>query len=67
MITVSINNQATPLPLRSTVSDAITTLNMVQQQFAVAVNCEFITRGNYASTQLNDGDEIDIVSPIQGG
>ncbi len=34
---------------------------------AVAVGGTFVAKGNYGSTKLNDGDEIEIVAPMQGG
>ncbi|GAA6206688.1 sulfur carrier protein ThiS [Thalassotalea sp. SU-HH00458] len=35
--------------------------------FAVAVNSDFISKGQYSSTLLNDGDSIDVLFPIYGG
>ncbi|WP_042151377.1 MULTISPECIES: sulfur carrier protein ThiS [unclassified Pseudoalteromonas] len=35
--------------------------------FAVALNAQFIAKGNYAKTTLKPGDKIDIMSPIAGG
>lgn len=34
---------------------------------AVARNGEFVPREAYARTHLEDGDEIEIVAPMQGG
>ena len=35
--------------------------------FAVAKNQTFVSQRQYETTQLNDGDNIDVFSPIQGG
>lgn len=35
--------------------------------FAVAINKVFIPNHLYATTRLEDGDALDVVSPIQGG
>ena len=35
--------------------------------FAVAVNGEFIAKSNYAVTQVQPDDLVDIVTPIFGG
>lgn len=35
--------------------------------FAIAVNRVFVPRGQYANTQMSDGDEIEVVVPMQGG
>lgn len=34
---------------------------------AVARNGTFVAKGDYGSTALEDGDEIEIVAPMQGG
>jgi sulfur carrier protein len=34
---------------------------------AVARNGEFVPRGEYANTNLQDGDDLEIVAPMQGG
>jgi len=36
-------------------------------RIAVARNDEFVPRGDYATRQLQDGDRLEIVSPMQGG
>lgn len=41
--------------------------NQHQGSFAVALNGEFISTGNYQSTQLTTQDSIDVLFPIQGG
>lgn len=35
--------------------------------FAVAVNRQFVPRGQYTETMVNEGDYIDVVLPMQGG
>ena len=37
------------------------------KNFAVAVNENFVPRANYESVELNNGDQLDIVAPMQGG
>ncbi|PAJ72398.1 thiamine biosynthesis protein ThiS [Pseudoalteromonas sp. NBT06-2] len=39
----------------------------IKASFAVALNSQFVAKGNYATTVLNAGDKIDIMSPIAGG
>lgn len=34
---------------------------------AVAVNGEFVPRDTYHETVLQDGDEVEILAPMQGG
>ena len=38
-----------------------------KEYFAVAVNQSFVPRSSYDSYELKDGDQVEIVSPIQGG
>lgn len=38
-----------------------------EQKLAVAVNTEFVPRSAHAEQQVSDGDEIEIVAPMQGG
>ena len=38
-----------------------------QGYVAVAINEEIVSRGKWAETALNDGDQIEIITPRQGG
>ncbi|MGN6947946.1 sulfur carrier protein ThiS, partial [Neisseria sp. P0014.S009] len=38
-----------------------------QKPFAVAVNTQFVSKGAYAETLLNENDKVDIVRPVVGG
>ena len=42
-------------------------LHKQSDTFAVAVNANFVPKTDYTKTQLQPGDHIDMVSPIQGG
>ncbi|TDR94666.1 sulfur carrier protein ThiS [Enterovirga rhinocerotis] len=35
--------------------------------FAVAVNREVVRRARWSDVELNDGDEVEVVTPRQGG
>jgi sulfur carrier protein len=35
--------------------------------FAIAVNYDVLPKSRWAETQLNSGDEIEIITPRQGG
>ena len=53
-----------PLP----VSEVLLYLDSkVAEPFALAVNNEFVPRSQYGQTILKDGDEMDLVTPMQGG
>lgn len=64
---ISVNNEI------QTVADTCSILNLLEQldydhqSVAVALNTDFVPRGNYAQQLLCTGDKVDIVAPIQGG
>ncbi|MEF9949215.1 MAG: sulfur carrier protein ThiS, partial [Comamonas sp.] len=35
--------------------------------FAVAVNTIFVPRTQYAAHTLNEGDKVEVISPVTGG
>lgn len=37
------------------------------QQYAIAVNGAFVAQGTYAETSIQDGDDIELLVPMQGG
>lgn len=37
------------------------------KQFAVALNSEFVPRCLYASSPLLEGDDVELLTPMQGG
>ena len=43
------------------------TAEQQKQSFAVALNGDFIGRGDYSLTEINSSDSIDVLFPIQGG
>jgi sulfur carrier protein len=66
MIILSLNDQSLQLQEPATLRD------LLDQQppegaFAVAINGDFVPRSQYAETPLQNGDQIDIVSPVGGG
>ena len=37
------------------------------QKIAIAVNGSFVPRSRYATTVINDGDQIDVIQAVGGG
>ncbi len=37
------------------------------QRMACAINTKFVPKGQYVSRELQNGDRIDVVAPVQGG
>jgi sulfur carrier protein len=63
---IHINQQLFSVPDAATVTDALTVFG-AKPPFAVALNGEFVARGEHASKALAAGDKLDIVSPVAGG
>ena len=65
-IQILLNNQATALPEGATIAVALAQLHP-RPPFAVAVNTEFVPKGQYDSRQLHAGDKLEVISPVTGG
>ena len=50
-----------------TLARALTALRYGGKKVATAVNGRFVPAPARAETRLNDGDQIEIVAPMQGG
>ena len=67
---ILINSQEQTVNESACLADVFTEYSQnknITGSFAVALNAQFIAKGNYATTTLNSGDKIDIMSPIAGG
>jgi sulfur carrier protein len=51
----------------ATVADVVATLTTAATGVAVAVNGEVVPRGEWPSTPLRDGDQLEILTAAQGG
>ena len=51
----------------ATLTSLLAILRQDVRQIAVEVNGELVPRDNHQRTQLNDGDEIEIVGFVGGG
>lgn len=63
---VFINQTAHRLEPGCCLAHALTALGFVPP-YAVAVNLQFVPKSHYEITQLNEGDQIEVISPITGG
>jgi sulfur carrier protein len=66
-MTITINGELCPWPRGKSLAEAVATLTDASSGVAVAVNGEVVRRGAWASTQLADGDEIEVLTAVQGG
>jgi sulfur carrier protein len=63
---VIINGEAREIAAMS-VATLLGELDYEGTHFAVAVNYDVLPRSRWAETQLKAGDEIEIITPRQGG
>lgn len=63
---IHINQKPFSVSDTATVTDALTAFG-AKPPFAVALNGQFVARGEHASKALNAGDKLDVVSPVAGG
>lgn len=63
---ITLNQQAIELQADATVADALAQMQ-ARPPFAVAVNTVFVPKGQYASHLLQEGDRMEVISPVTGG
>ncbi|UTA49018.1 sulfur carrier protein ThiS [Simiduia sp. 21SJ11W-1] len=67
MLTVTINNEPLELADASVLAEALALWPALPEQYAVAVNGQFVPRHLYAEHRLKTGDRLDVVVPVSGG
>ena len=67
MITVSINGESRQLPQPFNVAALIEMMGYSGKRIALERNGEIVPRGTFATTQLADGDRLEIVVAVGGG
>ncbi|WP_315755343.1 sulfur carrier protein ThiS [Bradyrhizobium sp. SZCCHNRI2007] len=63
---VTVNGEARDIAATS-VAALLSELDYEGTHFAIALNYDVVPRGRWAETQLKTGDEIEIITPRQGG
>ena len=63
---IHINQRVFDLPDAATVTEALAAFG-AKPPFAVALNGQFVARGEHATKTLAAGDKLDVVSPVAGG
>jgi sulfur carrier protein len=48
-------------------AEAVAELTKLASGVAAAVNGDVVTRGCWAATPLRDGDQVEVVTAVQGG
>lgn len=66
-MTLTINGEERNFSSISTVSDLVSQLGMKADRVAIELNRDLLPRDRWASTQLSDGDKLEIVHFVGGG
>ena len=66
-VPVTLNGVLRDLPDGSTVAQAVAELTAARSGVAAAVNGEVVPRGSWADTLMRDGDQVEVVTAVQGG
>ena len=66
-VQVKLNGEPCELPDGSTVVQAVAALTRAATGVAAAVNGEVVPRGSWPLTVLRDGDQVEVVTAVQGG
>ena len=67
MISITFNNQTIYFENSPTLNDFLILQGFNQPYFAITINQHLISRASYANTILNEGDLIEMITPMQGG
>jgi len=66
-MTLSVNGELTTFETdRLTVEELLKEMNF-GKGVAVALNETFVMKSKYNETNINEGDRVDVLSPVQGG
>lgn len=66
-VPVTLNGEPRDLPDGSSVVQAVAELTTAPSGVAAAVNGEVVPRGSWTATPLRRGDQVEVVTAVQGG
>jgi sulfur carrier protein len=66
-VLVRLNGEPRELPDGTTMAEAVAELTPLGTGVAAAVNGDVVPRGLWAATPLRDGDQLEVVTAVQGG
>jgi sulfur carrier protein len=64
---IQLNGEPYELPAGESVAALLTRLELTGRRVAVELNLDIVPRSQHDSTQLNDGDQVEVVHAIGGG
>jgi sulfur carrier protein len=66
-IQVTVNGEPREFPSGATVADLVAAVTELATGVAAAVNGEIVPRRSWPGIQLQGGDQVEVVTAVQGG
>jgi len=66
-VQVKLNGEPRELPDGVALAEAVAVVTDLASGVAAAVNGDVVPRGSWAATSLRDGDQVEVVTAVQGG
>ena len=66
-VRVRLNGEPRELPDGARLAEAVAELTDLASGVAAAVNGDVVPRGSWGATPLRDGDQVEVVTAVQGG
>lgn len=66
-VVVRINGEQRSVPVVATLASVVANLTAAESGIAVAVNGSVVPRSAWAQTGLADGDQVEVLTAVQGG
>jgi sulfur carrier protein len=64
---VTVNGRAREVPAGTTVAEVVAAVTSMDSGVAAAVNGEIVPRRCWPATPVSDGDQVEVVTAVQGG
>jgi sulfur carrier protein len=66
-VKITVNGEPRQLPAGATVAQAVAGVTSLATGVAAAVNGEVLPRRSWPATVLSEGDQVEVVTAVQGG
>ena len=67
MISITVNGKAVEIEQPMSVQQLLDTVDVPPNYLAVEVNADVVAREDYASTEVSEGDDVEVVTLVGGG
>jgi sulfur carrier protein len=66
-VQIKLNGEPRELAEGAALADAVAQVTGLASGVAVAVNGDVVPRGSWSATPLREGDQVEVVTAVQGG